>query len=78
MTWCVLSAVGVSIALLLVLVVLGNVWSLYSWLPSRLSSSASLLVGSISDGIWHAAITAFLATLAGLVLAVNRFGSREP
>ena len=73
----VLSVVGISIAVLLVLAVLGNVSAVRSWLPNRLASSASLLVASPANGIWHAAITAFMAMLAGLALAVYRFGTRE-
>ena len=66
-----------SIAVLLVLAVFGNVSAVHSWLSNRLASSAALLVRSPANSIWHALVTAFLTTLAGLALAVYRFGAWE-
>jgi ABC-2 type transport system permease protein len=74
----VLGVVGGSIALLLVLALLGGVHSLSSWLPTRLAGSGADLLRHPAGDVWHAALVAAAATVAALWLAVSRQGARLP
>jgi ABC-2 type transport system permease protein len=73
----VLGVVGASIALLLGLALLGNLPSVSSWLPTRLAASGADIVQRSAGDIWHAAIVSGGATVAALILAVNRLGRRQ-
>jgi ABC-2 type transport system permease protein len=77
-TRSVASAVGLSIAALLALALLGNFSSASSWVPTRLSASSADLLRHHTVGVWHAILVTTLATITTLALAIDRLGKREP
>ena len=73
----VLGVVGASLALLLALALLGNLPAASSWLPTRLAASGADLVQHRAGDIWHAVVVSGIASVAALLVAVNRLGKRE-
>jgi ABC-2 type transport system permease protein len=77
-TRSVAGAVGVSVAFLLALALLGNLSSASSWVPTRLSGSSADLLRHHTAGVWHAILVTAVATIAAVALAIERLGNREP
>jgi ABC-2 type transport system permease protein len=71
------AAVGASIAVLLALSLLGNLASLATWLPTRLSGSAADLVRHHTTVMWHAVLVSSLASVTLVSLAVQRIGNPD-
>ena len=74
----VLATAGVTIVLLLVLALLGNIPALGKWLPTTLLGSVPGLAGGApwSQYLWAALVTV-LATVGALVVAVRLADRRE-
>ncbi len=73
----VLGVVGAAVTLFLALALLESVPGVMSWMPTRLAESEADLIGHPAGVLWHAIVTAGIASLLVFGIAIYLFGRRE-